>query len=148
MKSVQLNQAIWMAMPTLYLNMRGVVERMCAYIILITTDDFVSSNTFYYTNLLSYQEALFQKSETSFFHNIPSIKCRKVTFEGCLQLVIPHFLYPHTMHCDIISHINQFIVCIWDYKLLPDRFQNQLSPQHLGQYLAAVTMCHQDKDIT
>lgn len=43
MKSVQLNQAIWMAKPTLYLNVRGAVY---ADIILNTMVDFVSTKHF------------------------------------------------------------------------------------------------------
>lgn len=34
MKSIQLHQVIWMAKPTLYLNVRGAVQRVFADVIL------------------------------------------------------------------------------------------------------------------
>lgn len=61
MKSIQLDQVIWMAKPTLYLNVRGAVQTVFADITLTlrVTLTLLVPNTFYSTNPLSYQETLF-----------------------------------------------------------------------------------------
>lgn len=126
MKSIQLDQVIWMAKPTLYLNVRGAVQTVFADITL-TLRVTVSTKHF-----LLHQPPKLSRNPLlkirQYYQNTLTIKFRKVTFESCLPLVISCFLYPHTMHFYIISHINQFTICIWDYKLYRITFRTSFLP--------------------